>query len=834
MSIKKRRKVMKRLLLTMTVMVLFLSGAVFADQILYKFETDTDGFNPNTWAQGVTGTASVADPDAGQSDKALSVSFDGAVGQNGFVHKQDGNIGLGNALVLVYWVYLPANVPDSVQIKLYGQDATNWNHTEAIYDARDIPKEVWYPLNFNIEELVIDTSNKFIGGSLGCTGVEITTWNEHDDDATWAGTIYIDDVSLIGAFPTVVGDFEDGVGSFLNTGWGGGYVDMASVADPASGQTDKALRIGYNGDNGSARIYWENGITPAATDLIMFAYVYLPTGTPDTLMVQFISQDNGWGNEQKMGVRAGAIPKDTWWPIQFNYAALVADASKGFDAGTLQWVGIEIDVWSETDADTAWAGNVYVDDLMLLGTNEELPSLVASTLTVVAKDSTDLQGKIHYYNYITFTEQPEHTQATYNVYFAESDITNVDATGVHHLQSLGASGKSSTSFAHELFSADGTGTLTYHYAVVVNEADSSKFDQTASTGSATNNCTDAPDIPLLTSFNFVADGDLSEFYAVAEDFPGMVFRPESQGGSDETTFVYTTGNSTFDFEGYCVMTSEAMYWGFSVTDATYGNSQLWRGDGVDPFFGLYDINAKEDILTSTNYGEGWMRFGIAARADDKIQWDGYDTAFDLPGIQSYYVTPVFGSTNYIVEWSFKFDSLAQYTFNDAQGPDFTPADGMFIPFKIDVNDNDTTFDAAQGSEHRAHQLSHGATFFAEGWPNPFGWAGRAVITSTSKWGIEQMAAVASKFELAKAYPNPFNPSTNIAFKVAQPENVSLVIYNVLGQEVKTLTNTRMEPGQYNLIWNGTDMFGKPVGSGIYFCRMQAGDFVKIQKMTLMK
>jgi hypothetical protein len=44
----------------------------------------------------------------------------------------------------------------------------------------------------------------------------------------------------------------------------------------------------------------------------------------------------------------------------------------------------------------------------------------------------------------------------------------------------------------------------------------------------------------------------------------------------------------------------------------------------------------------------------------------------------------------------------------------------------------------------------------------------------------------------------------------------------------------MEPGQYNLTWNGTDMFGKPVGSGIYFCRMQAGDFVKIQKMTLVK
>jgi len=749
---------------------------------------------------------------------------------------QISGLNTGNALVLTYWVYLPANIPDSIAIQVWGQDE-DWHHVEVDYLAKDIPKETWYPINFNIMELQINPNNTYdgFGGVHQISGIGVHRWNESDTDANWTGDIYVDDISMIGAYPTVVGDFEDGVGSFLNTGWGSGYVDMASVADPAAGQTDKALRIGFNGVNGgSARIYWDGGITPASTDLIMFAYVYLPTGTPDTLMVQFVSQDNGWNDEQKMGVRAGAIPKDTWWPIQFNYAALVADASKGFDAGTLRWVGIEIDRWSETDVDTNWAGNVYVDDLMLLGTNEELPPLVASTLTVVAEDSTDLQGKTHYYNYITYTEQPEHTQATFDVYYAESAITDVTAAGVHHLQSLTASGNESTSFAHELFSANGSGSVTYYYAVVVSEADSSKFNPAASTGSTTNNCTDALDIPLLTSFNFSADGSLSEFEAVAESFPGMVIKPQSESANNtEATFKYSLGNTVFDFVGYCVMTNEAMYWGFYVTDSSYGNSQLWRGDGVDPFFGLYDINAKEDILTATNYGEGWMRFGVAARADDKVQWDGYDTAFDLPIVVGSYPAG-FETNNYIVEWSFKFDSLAAYTFNSAAGVDFTPADGMMIPLKIDVNDNCAAFDSTQGSENRSHQLSYGATFDAAGWPNPFGWAGRAVITTTNQSGVKDTPSVPTKFELANAYPNPFNPSTNIAFKVAQPENVSLVIYNVLGQEVRTLANTRMEPGQYNLTWNGTDMFGKPVGSGIYFCRMQAGDFVKIQKMTLVK
>jgi hypothetical protein len=113
-------------------------------------------------------------------------------------------------------------------------------------------------------ELEINPNNSYdgFGGVHQISGIGVHRWNEHDADANWTGDVYVDDISLIGAYPTVVGDFEDGVGSFLNTGWGSGFVDMSSDADPASGATDKALRVGFNGANGgSARIYWENGIT---------------------------------------------------------------------------------------------------------------------------------------------------------------------------------------------------------------------------------------------------------------------------------------------------------------------------------------------------------------------------------------------------------------------------------------------------------------------------------------------------------------------------------------------------------------------------------------------
>lgn len=311
--------------------------------------------------------------------------------------------------------------------------------------------------------------------------------------------------------------------------------------------------------------------------------------------------------------------------------------------------------------------------------------------------------------------------------------------------------------------------------------------------------------------------------------------PQSVGGGDDPDFVYTPGNSTFDFRGYCVMTNQAMYWGFYVTDATYGNSQLWRGDGVDPFFGLYDINAKEDILGSMDYGKGWLRFGVAARAAtaDKLQWNGYDTAFDLP-VTIAAAPAGFETNDYIVEWSFRFDSLANYSYNGVKGVRFIPTDGMFIPFKIDVNDNDTTFDALKGSESRKHQLSFGATFEAAGWPNPFGWAGRAVITTVPKTGVAEIVNRPSRYELAQAYPNPFNPTTNISYKIARGGHVSLVIYDVLGREIKTLVNKEMAPGEYHLTWDGTDNFGKSVGSGIYFYQLRTGDFTKVQKVTLMK
>jgi len=84
------------------------------------------------------------------------------------------------------------------------------------------------------------------------------------------------------------------------------------------------------------------------------------------------------------------------------------------------------------------------------------------------------------------------------------------------------------------------------------------------------------------------------------------------------------------------------------------------------------------------------------------------------------------------------------------------------------------------------------------------------------------------------YPNPFNPTTNIAFRIPEAQSVQLVIYNQLGQYVTTLMDQSLSAGEYQVVWNGLNEKGRPVSSGLYFYRMVAGSEQLVGKMTYLK
>lgn len=89
-------------------------------------------------------------------------------------------------------------------------------------------------------------------------------------------------------------------------------------------------------------------------------------------------------------------------------------------------------------------------------------------------------------------------------------------------------------------------------------------------------------------------------------------------------------------------------------------------------------------------------------------------------------------------------------------------------------------------------------------------------------------------ELVGNFPNPFNPETTIRYNVKESTPVTIGIYNLKGQLVKTLVNDVKDAGNHSVVWNGTDNNGRSIASGVYYYKMQAGKFSSTKKMILMK
>ena len=90
------------------------------------------------------------------------------------------------------------------------------------------------------------------------------------------------------------------------------------------------------------------------------------------------------------------------------------------------------------------------------------------------------------------------------------------------------------------------------------------------------------------------------------------------------------------------------------------------------------------------------------------------------------------------------------------------------------------------------------------------------------------------FSVSQNYPNPFNPTTTIRYQLSVSSEVRLAIYNLLGQEVRALVNTKQSAGSYSVIWDGKDTRGNAVGSGVYIYRFETGRFVHTRKMILLR
>ncbi len=112
--------------------------------------------------------------------------------------------------------------------------------------------------------------------------------------------------------------------------------------------------------------------------------------------------------------------------------------------------------------------------------------------------------------------------------------------------------------------------------------------------------------------------------------------------------------------------------------------------------------------------------------------------------------------------------------------------------------------------------------------NNVGW--NIFTTASGTNGIRNIPVLdPEEFQLEQNYPNPFNPVTTIKYNVARASLVKVTVYDILGQEVQTLVNEAKQRGSYQATFNG-----QRLASGIYFCRMQAGSFVAVRKLCLLR
>ncbi len=88
--------------------------------------------------------------------------------------------------------------------------------------------------------------------------------------------------------------------------------------------------------------------------------------------------------------------------------------------------------------------------------------------------------------------------------------------------------------------------------------------------------------------------------------------------------------------------------------------------------------------------------------------------------------------------------------------------------------------------------------------------------------------------LNRIYPNPFNPSATIEYTLARECDVTLEVYNMKGELVRELVHATQASGHQSVTWDGLDRRGRPSASGLYLCRLRAGEFQAVNKMLLLK
>ena len=224
------------------------------------------------------------------------------------------------------------------------------------------------------------------------------------------------------------------------------------------------------------------------------------------------------------------------------------------------------------------------------------------------------------------------------------------------------------------------------------------------------------------------------------------------------------------------------------------------------------------LIPFANLDAGTLNAGDSVRISVWVKASGLvpDSAAANPGTWAVGITP---------QWAAKYGNNDGY---NTQGADYTFTFPHVTSFDWTQYTQDLLVpDGVVALETRLHVYSTfvGTVYFDD----------LDVQKISTTTGVKSVSGNAPhSFELSNNYPNPFNPSTKINFGIPNDGMVSLVVYNVLGQRVRTLADAPMAAGQYSITWDGRNDAGSTLSSGVYFYRLQAGATAIVKKMLLLK
>lgn len=449
--------------------------------------------------------------------------------------------------------------------------------------------------------------------------------------------------------------------------------------------------------------------------------------------------------------------------------------------------------------DDIWIGNPEIE-------NDFNPPEPPASLTITTDES------FPYINYILWNDVEGENGEYYTLYVSPEPITNLEDENVTILQDNIA--EETNIIAHHIFHPVTNGEVTFYYAMICTDASNNISETFTTSGPFTNLAKKRAIVNFGTPPNLELDGYFDEY----ESAPFNI-KPE------ESLVVSGTIDDSVDFNAKCYMAidNENLYIGFDVVDDIFSwnaanTVNWWDDESIEFFIGLYEINS------FVSHHNVYQRF---AEPDYRIvftpevlyvdAWPAVDSL--MAGSENYYFESG-GGSDYYCEAKIPLSFMESVNGDSA----FTPVQGMKVPLEIQVNDADV----ANGGAVARMQLGTNSNEDPWNSNHPYAWTFTWLGMPATDIS-EELAPVAFEYSLEKNYPNPFNPTTTIDYTIAENNEVSLFIYNALGQKVKTLVNKSQSAGKYSVKFDASNL-----ASGLYFYQIKSGNFTKVHKMLLIK